>query len=43
LVVLVGREEVIRQMVDNNHIAHRYTMLKERLISYQTLGAMKMP
>ena len=42
LVVLVGREEVIRQMVDNNHIAARYTMLKERLVSYQTLGEMKL-
>jgi len=43
LVVLVGREEVIRQMVENNHIAARYTMLRERLVSYQTLGEMKMP
>jgi hypothetical protein len=42
-VVLVGREEVIRQMVDNNHIAQRYTMLRERLVSYQTLEALKMP
>lgn len=31
LVVLVGREEVIRQMVENNHVARRYTTLKERL------------
>ena len=33
LVVLVGREEVIRQMVENNHVARRYTTLKERLQS----------
>ena len=31
LVVLVGREEVIAQMVANDHVAKRYTMLKERL------------
>jgi len=33
LVVLVGREEVIKQMVDNNHIAARYTTLKQRLMT----------
>jgi exodeoxyribonuclease V alpha subunit len=32
LVVLVGREEVIAQMVANDHVAKRYTMLKERLV-----------
>ena len=31
LVVLVGREEVVRQMVENDHILHRYTALTERL------------
>ncbi len=31
LVVLVGREEVIRQMVENDHILKRYTTLAERL------------
>ena len=31
LVVLVGREEVIRQMVENDHILGRYTALSERL------------
>ncbi len=31
LVVLVGREEVIRQMVENNHIARRYTSLAAQL------------
>ena len=31
LVVLVGREEVIAQMVANNHVAKRYTTLRNRL------------
>ena len=31
LVVLVGREEVISQMVANDHVAKRYTTLKNRL------------
>ncbi|MGN0970581.1 MAG: ATP-dependent RecD-like DNA helicase, partial [Aristaeellaceae bacterium] len=31
LVVLVGREQVIRQMVENDHILGRYTALSERL------------
>jgi exodeoxyribonuclease V alpha subunit len=31
LVVLVGREEVIRQMVQNDHVATRYTTLRLRL------------
>lgn len=31
MVVLVGREEVIRQMVENDYILHRYTTLAERL------------
>lgn len=31
LVVLVGREEVVRQMVENDHILRRYTTLAERL------------
>jgi exodeoxyribonuclease V alpha subunit len=31
LVVLAGREDVIRQMVENDHILKRYTTLTERL------------
>ena len=31
LVVLVGREECIRQMVNNDHVARRYTALETRL------------
>ena len=31
LVVLVGRESCVRQMVDNNHILRRYSALTERL------------
>ena len=31
LVVLVGREEIVRQMVENDHILRRYTTLTERL------------
>ncbi len=31
LVVLVGREEVIAKMVENNHVALRYTTLRARL------------
>ena len=31
LVVLVGREDVVRQMVENDHILNRYTTLSERL------------
>ena len=31
LVVLVGQEEVIRQMVNNNHVLRRYTALAQRL------------
>lgn len=31
LVVLVGRDEVIRQLVENDHILGRYTSLAERL------------
>ena len=29
--VLVGREEVVQQMVQNDHIMRRYTTLSERL------------
>lgn len=32
LVVLVGREEIIRKMVDNNRIAVRYSTLKKKLV-----------
>ena len=37
LVVLVGREEVVRQMVENDHILKRYTTLTQRLISASAL------
>ena len=30
-VVLVGREEVVRLMVENDHVLRRYTTLSERL------------
>ena len=35
LVVLVGREDVIAQMVNNNHVAKRYTTLKDFLMLSQ--------
>ena len=37
LVVLVGREEVIRQMVENNHVLKRYTTLCQRLKAAMSL------
>ncbi|MBE5803287.1 MAG: ATP-dependent RecD-like DNA helicase [Clostridiales bacterium] len=37
LVVLVGREDVVRQMVENDHILKRYTTLTERLVSMAAL------
>ena len=37
LVVLVGREEVVRQMVENDHILKRYTTLTQRLTSMAPL------
>ena len=37
LVVLVGREEVVRQMVENDHILKRYTTLTQRLVSAEAL------
>lgn len=37
LVVLVGRQEVIAQMVANNHILKRYTTLTERLRAFGEL------
>ena len=37
LVVLVGREEIIRQMVENDHIMKRYTTLSERLRQVATM------
>lgn len=37
LVVLVGREEVVRQMVENDHILKRYTTLAERLVAMSAL------
>lgn len=38
LVVLVGREEVIRQMVENDYILRRYTTLTERLTELSKRG-----
>ena len=43
LVVLVGREQVIRDMVENNHIAHRYTALSDCLYQMSMSRSMKMP
>ena len=37
LVVLVGREEVVRVMVENDHILKRYTTLAQRLIDMAAL------
>ncbi len=37
LVVLVGREDVVRQMVENDHILKRYTTLTERLAAMSVL------
>ena len=37
LVVLVGREEVVRLMVENDHVLKRYTALSERLQHVSTL------
>ncbi len=43
LVVLVGREQVIRDMVENNHIAHRYTALSDCLHRQSLSSSGKMP
>lgn len=37
LVVLVGREDVVRQMVENDHILKRYTALSARLVAMAAL------
>ena len=37
LVVLVGTEQVIRRMVENDHVVRRYTTLAERLIGTREL------
>jgi len=37
LVVLVGREDVVRQMVENDHILKRYTTLTDRLTAMAAL------
>ena len=37
LVVLVGREEVIQAMVQNDHILNRYTTLSQRLKALEPL------
>ena len=42
LVVLVGREEVVRLMVENDHVLMRYTTLTERLQHVQTLIPQKL-
>lgn len=39
LVVLVGREEVVRLMVENDHVLSRYTTLSERLTNMSMLKA----
>lgn len=39
LVVLVGREDAIRQMVENNHVVKRYTTLRDRLVAAMELTA----
>ena len=31
LVVLVGREEIVMRMVENDHVLRRYTALSQRL------------
>ncbi|MBQ4580340.1 MAG: ATP-dependent RecD-like DNA helicase [Clostridia bacterium] len=38
LVVLVGREEIVRQMVENDHVLMRYTTLSQRLESVSMLA-----
>ena len=38
LVVLVGNEDVIRRMVENDHVAKRYTTLALRLQETEALG-----
>ncbi len=37
LVVLVGREEIVRLMVENDHVLRRYTTLAQRLTHVETL------
>ncbi|MDO5302166.1 MAG: ATP-dependent RecD-like DNA helicase [Tissierellia bacterium] len=34
LLVLVGSEAILQRMVNNNHLAHRYSALREMLVSY---------
>jgi len=38
LVVLIGREQVVQQMVANDHVARRYTTLSARLQETRLLG-----
>ena len=38
LVVLVGREEIVRLMTENDHILKRYTTLSERLMHVARLN-----
>ena len=37
LVVLVGQEEIIQRMVENNYVLRRYTALSQRLTEAQEL------
>jgi exodeoxyribonuclease V alpha subunit len=37
MVVLVGSEDIIRRMVENDHVVRRYTTLAERLIGTREL------
>jgi len=37
--VLVGTEQVIRRMVENDHVVRRYTTLAERLIATREIGS----
>lgn len=34
MVIIVGRPEIVRKMVDNNRVALRYTTLKDRICDY---------
>ena len=38
LVVLVGRDDAVAAMVNNNHIAKRYTALSQRLQEMPVMG-----
>lgn len=38
IVVLVGKEKYLQQMVDNNHITKRYSGLRQRLDKFMSVG-----